>query len=328
VVLRGHQTNIRAVAFSPSGETLASCEENGTILLWDVTTGQIVARYEPEEEKNRGFRLAFHPDGRRLTVQVRGGAVLFLDGHSLQPKPSPSGTPLSEFHSVLGGNGQTCAVVESRGNQHIFSVTLYDLLADAPRTSFNPVPIPLMFWLGLSPNLQRVAVYTGHGEVALWDLPSGRLLARLAHPVNQCVHRMLTSPDGRTLAVDLSSHDWPAPPEPTVHLWDLATYHLRATVPHHDKFVTSIAFSADSKFLAACGSQGTVQVWDVEAGREELALAWGEENLQGIAFSPDGRLLAVGGPDGSVRLMAWRSLGAASLTARSCATRPSSAPES
>jgi WD40 repeat protein len=35
----------RSVAFSRGGKTLAAGTESGTIILWDVETGQIVRRF-------------------------------------------------------------------------------------------------------------------------------------------------------------------------------------------------------------------------------------------------------------------------------------------
>lgn len=39
-VLRGHESGIRAIAFHPSGQWLASGSHDQTIRLWDLETGQ------------------------------------------------------------------------------------------------------------------------------------------------------------------------------------------------------------------------------------------------------------------------------------------------
>src|SRR5262249_26222981 len=39
--LAGHGGSVMAVAFSPSSETLASCSRDGTIKLWEVSTGKL-----------------------------------------------------------------------------------------------------------------------------------------------------------------------------------------------------------------------------------------------------------------------------------------------
>ena len=52
-----------------------------------------------------------------------------------------------------------------------------------------------------------------------------------------------------------------------------------------------VAFSPDSKLLAAAGRDGTVKVWEARAG-QELFSARAKGEVPCLAFSPDGRHLA------------------------------------
>jgi hypothetical protein len=68
------------------------------------------------------------------------------------------------------------------------------------------------------------------------------------------------------------------------------------------KGFTCIAYSADSKRLAAGGADKTVRVWDTATGRELLTLRGHENEVRGVVFSPDGTRLASASVDKTVRV--------------------------
>ncbi|MDE0017338.1 MAG: WD40 repeat domain-containing protein, partial [Candidatus Poribacteria bacterium] len=64
VVLHGHRDMVTTLAFSPDSKMLASTSFYGTILLWDVETGQL--RHNLSAHTDSVLALAFSPDNQIL----------------------------------------------------------------------------------------------------------------------------------------------------------------------------------------------------------------------------------------------------------------------
>src|SRR5262249_26022113 len=65
--LRGHESSVLGVAFSPDGTRLATGSRDGVAKVWDVATGRELRTFQ---EQKGGFvrKLAFSPDGTRLAT--------------------------------------------------------------------------------------------------------------------------------------------------------------------------------------------------------------------------------------------------------------------
>jgi WD40 repeat protein len=116
--------------------------------------------------------------------------------------------------------------------------------------------------LAFSPSGERLAVGGGNGAVAVWRA-TGRaweqaFAAKTAH--RDHVTRLAFSPDGALLATASLDH--------TVNVWNAATGSLVHTFRKHPYWVTSLAFTSDSRHIASggWGEAGAVYLWDPYTG--------------------------------------------------------------
>ena len=76
----------------------------------------------------------------------------------------------------------------------------------------------------------------------------------------------------------------------------------RAFPGGNGEMTLSLAFSPDSKTLAAGGFDNKIRVWDVATGKQTATMEGHTVGVFCLAFSPDGKTLASGGGDESVKL--------------------------
>jgi WD40 repeat protein len=77
--LKGHTASVRGLAFAPREPLLATCAEDGTVRLWELTGGEARARVIDLGRWPSGVRaVAFTPDGRYLVTANGNGTVYAL----------------------------------------------------------------------------------------------------------------------------------------------------------------------------------------------------------------------------------------------------------
>jgi WD40 repeat protein/transcriptional regulator with XRE-family HTH domain/tRNA A-37 threonylcarbamoyl transferase component Bud32 len=301
--LRDHTDPVKSVAFSSDGQILASGSNDGTIILWDVATGQPLG--PPLTGHTDTVRsVAFSPDGQTLASSSFDNTIILWNVATLFDTGGASGQPLDLAQDHLTGHTDAVwNVAFSPDGQTLASGSADDSIILWDVATGQPLGPPLIGHdssvtsVAFNPDGQTLASSSMDKSLILWDVATGQPLGSPLVGHTDAVRSVAFSPDGQTLA---SGGDH------IIVLWDVATGQpLGSPLTAHTEPVWNVAFSPDGQILASSSVDGSVILWDV-ATRRSLGppLTGHRDAVWSVAFSPDGQTLASGSSDNTIIL--WK----------------------
>ena len=251
-------------SYALTGDKIAVGGENGTIGLWDTTTGE--------------KQLTLKDEAAPMPVPVplmRDGDFKVEDDHF----PMPMDRSLQVLTLAFSADGTRLA-----SGAKDTTVRLWD-------TAGTEAPIVLQGhqgWinaLAFSPDGSLLASGDTDTAVHVWDTASGALLATFRGHLSGVV-ALKFSPDGGTLAS--GSVDG------TVRFWRIETQEaLPMHITGHTESVKAVAFLDDGSMLTSVAFNGVITLWDLRTlKRTDIEIPERGDMLSGAAFSPNGTRLA------------------------------------
>ncbi len=274
-----------SVAFSPSGNILATGAWGGLIKLWDADG--VALRKELNGHTLPVYRsLSFAKDGKTLLSGSRDGTARLWDverGVEVEKFPviaKGAGEITVAFHP----EGKTVAVLDSSTGV----IYLYDAVSHKRLSKLSVGTSPWCGCFAFSPD-GKTLVYGGHQcLVQCWNVEEAAL-RQLPGTGMQVVRGLGVSPDGRWIA---SGSD-----DSVVRVWDLQTGAVRHALKGHKGSINGVAFSPDGRFLATGDNSSLICLWDVASGALQHELSGHTGEVRDLAFSRDGKVLVSGATD-------------------------------
>jgi WD40 repeat protein len=298
----GHKNHITSLAFSPDGKRLVTGGFDGTVRIWNISSGKEERRVEVADEAL--VALAISPDGKMLAIGTvaapesrdsLGKAHRYLgENGALQVQELAGGKALPEFTS--GGKG-TCAVAYSPDGRNLATsrwlafAEVWDTTARKVIRTLDNDACSCAFFLAFSRDGQSLFTdNTGACSWAVvWELnvaakaASNQFFGRPGGPLSGAVFALagnrtiLGHTEDGIYVFDREFHKPPTDERKRTALLDKRDAYLREhrnplgiLSCERNLHIMAMDVSSDAKKLVASLDDGTVRLWDLTAALKPI----------------------------------------------------------
>ncbi|NEP54030.1 MAG: hypothetical protein F6K65_36675, partial [Moorea sp. SIO3C2] len=272
---------------SVKGLMAASGHSDGTISLWNLSTGKLIRSWRGHGGAVNAVVIS--PDGQTL---VSGG-----DDRMIKTWNINTGKPLV----TLTGHHDTVATLAFSADSKTLVSGSWDNTIKIWQLPKGKLLHTLTGHLGsvnsveISPDGKTLVSGSQDTTIRLWNLTTGKLV-RILKGHSRSVSSVAISLDGKILASGGG--------DGTIRLWNLNTGKLTKTLTGHTDGVWSVTMTRDGSTLISGSWDKTIKLWDMRSGQLKSTLNGHSGYVVAVALSQDGQTLVSGGWDQQIRI--WR----------------------
>ncbi len=331
----GHPKEVAAVAVRPDGKQVASASDDGSIKLWPLTAAD--EHREVADATDRVWAVAYSPDGKTFATAGADRTVRLYDavtGKLLKPLAGHKGSVTTvvflDNATLLTAAGDKAAKIWDLAagtaadlTGHASAVLCGAASGDGKLAVTGGADKSVIGWVGGKPawkwtgksavcgvavrkDGKRVAVGTADGQLTILSLDAAQpaVIAAVTVALSGGVAAVTYSPDGDRLATaggDGSAKIWLVRGDVAPAQQQIFGSPLKSGLNAQSPPLTSVAFSADGRFLVGGGAEGVVRLWDAATAAEVRGLRGHGGWVTSVAYAPDGRSVLSGSVDKTAR---------------------------
>lgn len=248
-VFQGHEYEVRSACFSSDGLWIGSGGADGTVKIWDVYTGRLLASLRTNAvvtciaASANSEEVAFGMVNGAVGVwQWRKSTKVLNVGHHIDSVLCVTFSP--DGRQICSGSKDETIRIWQRQKGQVICLDVHDDQVSALKYSNDGCLIVAGTWQG--------KLYYFHmPECAVETFSKGHWGR---------VTDVACSPSGSFVA----SSSW----DRTIKIWDLHTKTEYACLEGHSDLVWSVAFTKSGERVISSSSDGTVRVWSVDHRKE------------------------------------------------------------
>lgn len=280
----GHTQPVLAVAYSPSGEVLASAAADRCVKLWDAHSGNEIRTLLDFDAPVHA--VTFGMDGSLLVTGCEDGSTCLWS--------VTTGKRVSSFTDL---NGAVQAVAFSTDGKQLISggndktIAIRDLASgEVSRLEGHSAAVTD---IACSPDGRWIASCGFDKTVRLWSAKTNQLVW-VGKGHSHCVSSVAFDPQSNTVAS--SSHD------NTLKTWSVETGQELEAFSTHIEYANTVSFNRQGTELVSGGDDSVIRFWNSSNGQQKKVYSGHLAPITELAISPDGTHAASASRDHSVRI--------------------------